>query len=501
MVPLRGGSPRAQAIVLGCGVLTPVEEAGLAGQRLSARIRKAVWGLGDAELGELMRALEREARASHLVYLRDDQEETVRVFAVPVCALPDQLSYVRTATLLLTGAVRRLPELYLNDPAVARVLALPAEEESWLRELWGPLHREANPVFARHDAVCDFASPGWQASLQFIEPNLTGVGGLHMVPASEALLSQVVLPVLHRRDQELELERAQDIRGLLMQELVDHGQAIGRPVRTVCFVEPKYEGAGPDEQGELARYFHDHFQIKVCHADPAELRARGDEVLFGDQVIDLAYRDYGVVDLLEVAAEGVDIAPMRALFRQNRMVSSIGAELDQKACWEVLTDPEHAHHFGPDERRIFRRHVPWTRLVAERVTTLPDGRRGELLPFLLAEREHLVLKPNRGYGGVGVAVGAATDPARWAALIDAALVDPERWVAQSAVTLSAMDFPVFDGAGAVVAEPFYVVFGFAASAYGLASLVRASQHHVVNLAQRGGIGALVVGHPPGRLAR
>lgn len=482
-------------------MLTPVEEAGLAGQRLAGRIRKALWSLGDARLAELLHQIEDAARAAHLVYLRDDVEETVRVFATPIAALPDQLSYVRTATLLLSNALRRLPELYLGDAEVARVLALPPEEDAWLRACWGPQHREANPVFARHDAVCDFASPGWQRSLQFIEPNLTGVGGLHMIPAAEQLISRVVLPVLHQRDPSLELERAQDIRGLLMQELVDHCQAIGRPPRTICFVEPKYEGAGPDEQGELARYFHDHFQISVCHADPSELSLDGDEVLFRGQVIDLAYRDYGVVDLLEVAAEGVDIEPMRALFRQNRMVSSIGAELDQKACWEVLSDPVFSRHFGPDERRIFQRHLPWTRLVAERRTTLADGSVVELLPHVLAEREHLVMKPNRGYGGTGVAIGAATSAARWAELVDAALADPERWVVQQAVTLPAMDFPVFDDAGAVHVEPFYVVFGFAASAYGLASLGRASQHHVVNLAQRGGMCTLAVGHPPGRLAR
>lgn len=497
MLPLPHAGPNAAR----CGVLTPVEEAGLAGQRLAGRIRRALWSLGDAELAELLRNLERQATAEHLVYLRDDVQETVRVFATPIAALPDQLSYVRTATLLLSGALKRLPELYLADPEVARVLALPPDEESWLRELWRPEHAEANPMFARHDAVCDFASPGWQASLWFIEPNLTGVGGLHMIPAAEALISRQVLPVLARRDPGLELERAQDIRGLLMQELVDHGQAIGRPVRTVCFLEPKYEGAGPDEQVELARYFQEHFQIEVCHADPAELSLVGEEVLFEGKIIDLAYRDYGVADLLEVAAEGVDVAPMRALFRQNRMISSIGAELDQKACWEVLTDPRFAHYFGPDERRCFRRHLPWTRLVAERVTHLADGSQGELVPYVLAEREHLVMKPNRGYGGAGVAIGAATSPERWHELVSAALVDPERWVVQQAVTLPAMDFPVLDDAGVVHAEPFYVVYGFAASAYGLASLLRASQHHVVNLAQRGGMCTLAVGHPPGRLAR
>ena len=53
--------------------------------------------------------------------------------------------------------------------------------------------------------------------------------------------------------------------------------------------------------------------------------------------------------------------------------------------------------------------------------------------------------------------------------------------------------------GAVHGEPFHVVMGFAPTAYGLATLGRASQKQVVNVAQRGGMCAVLVGWPPGRL--
>ena len=41
--------------------------------------------------------------------------------------------------------------------------------------------------------------------------------------------------------------------------------------------------------------------------------------------IDLAYRDYAVYDLVALGQKGVDVEPMRALFRQNRIISSITA--------------------------------------------------------------------------------------------------------------------------------------------------------------------------------
>jgi hypothetical protein len=75
-----------------------------------------------------------------------------------------------------------LPELYLHDPAVAEILRLPEAEERWLRECWGTSKEEHNPLFGRLDAVVDFTSPMWKDSLQFVEPNLSGIGGLHMVP-------------------------------------------------------------------------------------------------------------------------------------------------------------------------------------------------------------------------------------------------------------------------------------------------------------------------------
>jgi hypothetical protein len=457
----------------------------------------------ETELRELLGEIERRARAEHLVYLRDDVEETIRVLPTPIAALPDQLAYVRAATLALHNALKRLPELYFDDPDVRALLALPEREEAWLRRYWTPAVSEQNTVVGRHDAAIDFGSPTWKESLQFLEPNLGGIGGLHMVPTASHILAEVVLPVLRARDPQLELETGQDLRALLMQDLLDHLEATGRTGRTVCFVEPKYAGYGPDEQAEIARYVHAHFGVEVCHADPAELALDGEEVTYQGRVIDLIYRDYSVEDLLELEGEGADVRPMQQAFATNRVVSSIAAELDQKSCWEVLGDPALARrHFSGEERAFFRRHLPWTRLLRPGTTTLPDGTKGDLVKYVRRAREELVLKPNRSYGGTGVTVGPATDAAEWEARVTAALAtDGERWVAQRLVSLPMCQFPMLGADGRLHAQPFYVVYGFAPSAYGLATLGRASQAHVVNIAQRGGMCVLVVGHPPGQIVQ
>jgi hypothetical protein len=467
---------------------------------LAGRVRRALHAVPEAEMAALMRRIDEEAARRHLVYLRDGKSDTIRVLPCPVTVMPDQRAYVHFVSLTIQNALKRLPELYFQDFAVRELLRIAPDEEEWLWKCWGPSHRDHNPIFGRLDAVVDFTSPMWKDSLRFVEPNLSGIGGLHLTPTCEQILADVLVPALQARDASLRLEVGRDIRELLMQEVLDHLEAVGRPARHVCFVEPKYAGSGPDEQEELARYYHDHYGLKVMHADPAELTLRGDEVYYAGDPIDLAYRDYAVADLICLEKEGVDVQPMRALFRQNRIISSIAAELDQKSCWEVLTDPQFTQkYFSADERQVFRRHILWTRLVSDRSTLLPDGRTGGLLEYVRNERESLVLKPNRSYGGEGVLIGPLLDDREWGAAVDRALADAERWVVQQLASIPVGLFPVAGPDGTVHGEPFHVVMGFAPSKYGVAILGRASQKQVVNVAQRGGMCAVLVGHPPGRL--
>jgi hypothetical protein len=474
-------------------MLTPAEEHGLAGLALASRVQHALYRLAPGELAGIIERLRAGAVADHVVYLHEGDVEPIRILPAPITILPDQLAYVHHVTLTVQNALKRLPSLYLQDFTVREILRLPDEEERWLRECWGASHELSNPVFGRLDALVDFTSPMWKESLRFVEPNLMGIGGLHMVPACERLIENIVVPALRNGDTGLDLAAGKDIRELLTAALLEHMAAIGAG-GAVCFIEPKYAGNGPDEQALLARYLHERHGLTVMHADPSELTLRDGRVWYQDQPVDLAYRDYGVVDLLELAAEGVDVEPMRVLLRENRVISSIAADLDQKACWEVLTDPRLCQqYFTPPERQIFQRHILWTRVLGDRRTTLPDGRQGHLLDFTRGHHEALVLKPNRAYGGEGIVIGPAVTREEWEAALAAALADPDdRWVVQQVATIPVREFPVVGADGVVRVEPFYTVMGFAAGDDGVAILARASQKQVVNVAQHGGLCGVLV---------
>lgn len=482
-------------------MLTPAEEMGLSGMNLAARVRKAFFAQDQATLACLLEQVREESMRRHVVYMREGETETIRLLPCPLTVLPDQVAYLHFVSQTIQNALKRLPELYMQDFAVRDVLRVTPGEEQWLWECWGPSHQESNPVFGRLDAVVDFCSPMWKESLRFLEPNMSGIGGLHLVPMCERIFAELVFPLLHQADPQLKLESSQDIRELLMQEVLDHLDAIGRrSTVNLCFLEPKYAVSGIDEQEDVARYFRDRYGLKVMHADPAELVVSQGEVCHQGDRIDVAYRDYSVLDIVNLQKQGVDVEPMRLLLKQNRMISSIAAELDQKACWEILTDPLFTKKlFGPEERQVFRRHILWTRVLSDRAARLPDGQTGSLLDYVRSERETLVIKPNRSYGGEGVLIGLAASQQEWEQAIEGALHVAERWVVQQLASIPVSEFPIIGDDGSVHSEPFYTVMGFAPSKYGMAILGRASQKQVVNVAQRGGMCVIAIGHPPGRL--
>ncbi|HEU4722925.1 MAG TPA: hypothetical protein VFS59_16310 [Gemmatimonadaceae bacterium] len=473
---------------------SPAEEVGLMGQRLATRVQNALDRVPERELVELMRAIRQTATDRHLAYQRDGVTETIRLLPCPLTMRQDQLGYTHYVSQTIVNAIKRLPDMYFEVPEVRETLRVSPVEEEWLRECFTPAHREANPIFGRLDAVVDYTSAMWKDTIRFMEPNLSGIGGLHLGPTAIGILADLVVPTLLHQDQSLRLQLPGDIRELLLQDLLEHLEVLGRPGGQIVLVDPKFAAEGPDEPDALARWYGRHHDISVLHADPSELRQRGDEVYYGDARVDLVYRDGSVLDLMSYAAEGVDVGPMRTLLRQNRVVSSISAELDQKSIFELFTDPALAERlFTVEERQVMRRHVLWTRILSARHTTSAVGERVDLPEHARAERESLVLKPNRSYGGDGVVVGHGVDQGTWESAIDRALTDENRWVLQQAAPIPVKSFHVLDDDGALHVEPFYVVMGFAPSRYGVALMARASQQQVVNVAQHGGMCAVMVG--------
>ncbi|HTL94021.1 MAG TPA: hypothetical protein VL157_00655, partial [Gemmatimonadaceae bacterium] len=82
----------------------------------------------------------------------------------------------------------------------------------------------------------------------------------------------------------------------------------------------------------------------------------------------------------------------------------------------------------------------WTRVVAERATEY-QGDRIDLVPWIAANREDLVLKPNDEYGGKGIVLGWDVDDDTWADALRAALGAPS--IVQRRIRLPTEPYPSF----------------------------------------------------------
>src|SRR6266496_2278975 len=73
-------------------MLTTAEELGLSGVALSSRVQRALYGLPESQLAGLIEQLRQGAVERHVVYLRDNEVEPVRILPCPITVVPDQLA-------------------------------------------------------------------------------------------------------------------------------------------------------------------------------------------------------------------------------------------------------------------------------------------------------------------------------------------------------------------------------------------------------------------------
>jgi uncharacterized circularly permuted ATP-grasp superfamily protein len=226
-------------------------------------------------------------------------------------------------------------------------------------------------------------------------------------------------------------------------------------------------------------------------ADPRDMEVRGGRLWTPSRPVDVVYRRTVLSELME---RKDDVRAYLAAYRDSLcpFVNSFRCRLSEdKAFFALLTDEAFSSLLSADEAAFVSRLVPWTRKVEER-RTVKDGREVDLVPYVLAARESLVLKPAHAYGGRSVYVGNETPAGEWEAAVRAAL--GAAWVVQERVTIPEELFPmVEDGELRFVplkvnTNPFYVV-GEEAGA-----VTRASRSSVINVSAGGGsIPTFVVG--------
>ncbi|HKW40998.1 MAG TPA: hypothetical protein VJN39_07110 [Gemmatimonadales bacterium] len=386
--------------------------------------------LNDELAGESQQALDAELRRRGLFF----GERPLCTVLRPRFLAPQHYRFLRSAGAVLLRAFDRAYRAALASDVVRRQFGLAEWEEALLQP--DPGFPEPSPT-SRIDA---FYVPE-RSSLRVTEYNgETPAGTAYNDALSEAFLA---LPVMRRFLRRFDVRPLPARHGVLNALVDAYHRWGGGP-----------EGAAPrvgildwrevptySEFVLFAEYFRAH-GLDAVIADPRDAELCNGSLVLGGVPVDLIYKRVLLGEL--VARGGRDHPVIRAV--QSRAVCMVNPFrckiLHKKASLAVLSDERNAELFSAVQRRAIDAFVPWTRTVAER-TTRHRGRRVDLVPFILAQRERLVLKPNDEYGGKGIVLGWEVDDAAWERAVRAALGEP--YVVQERVPIPSERFPSLDG--------------------------------------------------------
>lgn len=178
--------------------------------------------------------------------------------------------------------------------------------------------------------------------------------------------------------------------------------------------------------------------------DPRDAEYRGGTLYVAGKPVTLIYKRVLIDEL--VTREGLDSPVVRAV-RDNAvcMVNPFRCKmLHKKASLAVVSDELQAHLLTAEQQAAVAMHIPWTRVVTERRTRYQEENI-DLIPWIAANRERLVLKPNDDYGGKGIVLGWTVSSEVWEASVQTALDSP--FIVQERVEIPSEPWPtVVDGA-------------------------------------------------------
>ncbi len=343
---------------------------------------------------------------------------------------PSQYRFLQKRGAVVLRAFRKTHQAALADPKLLAQFGLMDWEHQLVHVESG--FRDASPV-SRLDAFFVDGAGG----MKFTEYNAeTPAGGAYNDVLTEVFYG---LPVMR------EFIRDWDVRPLPARHNVLHAlldayeQLSGRRDRPgIAIVD--WSDVPTQSEFQLFRDYFTRQGMPCVIVDPADVTYENGVLKGPAGEIRVIYKRVLLHELVERG--GMDHPILRA-FRDGKvcMVNPPACKiLHKKASLAVLSDERNSWLFSNDEQEAIDQSIPWTRVVEER-RTVYEGEDVDLLEFMAANREQLVLKPNDEYGGKGIVLGWEVSDDAWQSAIKGALAEP--FIVQQRIPLPKESYPSF----------------------------------------------------------
>lgn len=302
-----------------------------------------------------------------------------------------------------------------------------------------PGYREVSPTARLDSFLTDEA-------YSFVELNGESPAGIAYADAAYDIFS--ALPVMQRFSERYHVRPLYGRKFMLEVLLRAHAEFLGRePERPPHIAIIDLKGMPTQKEFELFKDFFEEAGYPSLICSPDELEWTGERLRCGDFEIDIVYKRLLVNEYLPIMEEYpalLDAYRARAVCMVNSFRSKL---IHKKALFAVLTDMRHEPLFTEEEREAINAHIPWTRRVRAEESDY-GGTKIDLLAFIIARRDRLVLKPNDDYGGHGIYIGWNTDEVAWAEAMRSALANGDYLVQERVLTAREV-FPALQDDGSV----------------------------------------------------
>lgn len=335
------------------------------------------------------------------------------------------------------SAIQKVKDAAISDDSLIVDLGLTAIERDLISI--DPGYRAVSPT-ARLDSFLT------DSAYSFVELNGESPAGIAYVDAAYDIFSR--LPVMQKFGESYNVRPLYGSRYMLDVLLDSYEEFLGRKpdaAPQIAIVDLKDRPT--QSEFELFKEFFEQQGYPTTICTPQELVFENGRLRVNDFEIDIVYKRLLVNEYLPIIEEApalLDAYRARAICMVNSFRSKL---IHKKALFAVLTDQRRAGLFSGKEQEAIRAHVPWTRLVrAEKSDYF--GTEVDLLEYIKANQEKLVLKPNDDYGGHGITIGWNADQAVWENALQSALADGD-YLVQERVPTARETFPALQEDGTI----------------------------------------------------
>jgi hypothetical protein len=364
---------------------------------------------------------------------RDDRlvfgGRTLSPYLRPHFVSRDQWTAVKAACEAVFSAAQKVGRIAPSDPLMMEQLGLSEAERDLVA--MDPGYDDIS-VTSRLDSFLT------SEEYRFVELNAECPAGIAYSDVAADIFLK--LPVMERFTRDYPVLPMYCRQKMLDALLSIYRRAGGRAKRpTIGIID--YSDVPTVREFELFKEFFEAQGYPTVIADPRELELRRGRLYGAGCGIDIVYRRVLTSELLEKidqCAALVEAYRTRAAIFINSFRTKF---VHKKMLFGILTDERHQRHFSAAEREAIGRSVPWTRRMTSCTTTY-NAARIDLIEFVRAGRDRLVLKPNDDYGGHGIYIGWESDLRSWDEAIENALAGD--YLVQERVMTAREVFPFLD---------------------------------------------------------